>query len=122
VLTTLQRIHPIPFDVAIVDEASQLTEPMTLGPLNLAHRFVLVGDHRQLPPIVKNEAAQSVFLEGFEDFEDFEKRTDEPDAIKNIEIPSQLHDTGIAGLDRSLFERLIARLPHVMLDEQYRMN
>lgn len=119
VLTTLQRIHPIPFDVAIVDEASQLTEPMTLGPLNLAHRFVLVGDHRQLPPIVRNEAAQSVFLEGFEGFEDL---LDEPDAIKNIEIPSQLHDTGIAGLDRSLFERLIARLPHVMLDEQYRMN
>ena len=38
------------FDVVIVDEASQLTEPMTLAAINHAKRFVLVGDHRQLPP------------------------------------------------------------------------
>ncbi len=29
---------------------------------------------------------------------------------------------GCAGLDRSLFERLVDKLPHVMLDEQYRMH
>ncbi|MFB6154542.1 MAG: AAA domain-containing protein [Haloferacaceae archaeon] len=43
------------FDVALVDEASQLTEPGTLAALNLADRFVLVGDHRQLPPVVQAE-------------------------------------------------------------------
>ena len=43
------------FDVAIVDEAGQLTEPGTLGALNLADRFVLVGDHQQLPPVVQAE-------------------------------------------------------------------
>jgi DNA replication ATP-dependent helicase Dna2 len=41
------------FDVALVDEASQLTEPGTLAAINLADRFVLVGDHRQLPPVVQ---------------------------------------------------------------------
>ncbi|WP_264555572.1 AAA domain-containing protein [Halocatena marina] len=41
------------FDVAIVDEASQLTEPGTLAAINLAERFVLVGDHQQLPPVVR---------------------------------------------------------------------
>jgi DNA replication ATP-dependent helicase Dna2 len=41
------------FDVALVDEASQLTEPGTLAALNLADRFVLVGDHQQLPPVVQ---------------------------------------------------------------------
>ncbi len=43
------------FDVALVDEASQLTEPGTLAAVNLADRFVLVGDHRQLPPVVRAE-------------------------------------------------------------------
>ncbi len=41
------------FDVALVDEASQLTEPATLAAINLADRFVLVGDHEQLPPVVR---------------------------------------------------------------------
>ena len=43
------------FDVAVVDEASQLTEPGTLAAINRADRFVLVGDHRQLPPVVRSE-------------------------------------------------------------------
>ncbi|WP_435333141.1 AAA domain-containing protein [Haloarchaeobius sp. TZWWS8] len=41
------------FDVALVDEAGQLTEPGTLAAVNLAGRFVLVGDHQQLPPVVR---------------------------------------------------------------------
>ncbi|HEX9056578.1 MAG TPA: AAA domain-containing protein [Ktedonobacterales bacterium] len=40
------------FDVAIVDEATQLTVPALLGALRFARRFVLVGDERQLPPLV----------------------------------------------------------------------
>ncbi|RRJ28279.1 AAA domain-containing protein [Halocatena pleomorpha] len=43
------------FDVAIVDEAGQLTEPDTLAAINLADRFVLVGDHEQLPPVVRDD-------------------------------------------------------------------
>jgi DNA replication ATP-dependent helicase Dna2 len=43
------------FDVALVDEAAQLTEPATLAATNLADRFVLVGDHQQLPPVVQGE-------------------------------------------------------------------
>jgi DNA replication ATP-dependent helicase Dna2 len=41
------------FDVAVVDEAGQLTEPGTLAAANRAERFVLVGDHQQLPPVVQ---------------------------------------------------------------------
>ncbi len=44
------------FDCAVVDEASQLTEPATLAAVNLASRFVLVGDHEQLPPVSAAEA------------------------------------------------------------------
>ncbi|WP_336359733.1 AAA domain-containing protein [Haladaptatus sp. ZSTT2] len=43
------------FDVALVDEAAQLTEPGTLAAINLAEKFVLVGDHEQLPPVVQSE-------------------------------------------------------------------
>ncbi len=40
------------FDVAVVDEASQTTIPSVLIPLNMAEKFVIAGDHRQLPPVV----------------------------------------------------------------------
>ena len=40
------------FDYCIVDEASQITLPTCLGPLRFADKFVLVGDHNQLPPLV----------------------------------------------------------------------
>ena len=45
------------FDVCIVDEASQITLPTSLGPLLHARKFVLVGDHYQLPPLVQDKAA-----------------------------------------------------------------
>ncbi|UPW00753.1 AAA domain-containing protein [Halorussus gelatinilyticus] len=50
------------FDAALVDEASQLTEPNTLAAVNLADRFVLVGDHQQLPPVVRTENDLSTSL------------------------------------------------------------
>lgn len=46
------------FDVCIVDEAGQLTEPVCLGPLRQADSFVLVGDHNQLQPVVKSREAR----------------------------------------------------------------
>src|SRR3989440_8353309 len=45
------------FDVAIIDEASQLTVPAILGALRLAKRFILVGDEKQLPPLVLSKEA-----------------------------------------------------------------
>ena len=50
------------FDVCIVDEASQITLPASLGPLRYANRFVLVGDHYQLPPLVQSQLARSAEL------------------------------------------------------------
>ena len=43
------------FDTVVVDEAGQLTEPGTLAATTLGDRFVLVGDHQQLPPVVQSE-------------------------------------------------------------------
>ncbi|KAF9141112.1 Tripartite DNA replication factor [Mortierella sp. GBA39] len=46
------------FDYCIVDEASQITLPACIGPIRYADVFVLVGDHNQLPPLVKNVEAK----------------------------------------------------------------
>lgn len=60
--TALGLRHPMilkrRFDYVIVDEASQLTLPVCLGPLLLGDRFILVGDHYQLPPLVRHEQAR----------------------------------------------------------------
>ncbi|MEQ2264568.1 hypothetical protein XENORESO_012835 [Xenotaenia resolanae] len=68
VATTCMGIkHPIftrrRFDFCIVDEASQISQPICLGPLFYAKRFVLVGDHQQLPPIVQNQEARSLGMD-----------------------------------------------------------
>jgi len=44
------------FDRAVVDEAGQMDEPSTLAPLSVCRRFVLGGDHLQLPPVVQTAA------------------------------------------------------------------
>ncbi|GFP90454.1 DNA replication ATP-dependent helicase/nuclease dna2 [Phtheirospermum japonicum] len=46
------------FDICIMDEAGQITLPVSLGPLTLASKFVLVGDHYQLPPLVQSPEAK----------------------------------------------------------------
>ncbi|XP_053547814.1 DNA replication ATP-dependent helicase/nuclease DNA2 [Bombina bombina] len=48
------------FDFCIVDEASQISQPICLGPLFYADRFVLVGDHQQLPPLVQSSEARDL--------------------------------------------------------------
>jgi len=45
------------YDVAIIDEATQATIPSVLMPINRAKRFVLAGDHKQLPPTILSEKA-----------------------------------------------------------------
>ncbi|KAK5625901.1 hypothetical protein RRF57_001617 [Xylaria bambusicola] len=84
--TCLGVNHPIfnerTFDYCIVDEASQITLPICLGPIRLARTFVLVGDHNQLPPLVQNEEAR----EGGLDISLFKLLSDtHPDSVVNLE-------------------------------------
>ena len=48
-----------PFDLLVLDEAAQALEAACWGPLLMARRAVLAGDHLQLPPTVLSDAAQA---------------------------------------------------------------
>ena len=51
------------FDFCIQDEAGQSLLLAALGPLFLAHKFVLVGDPQQLPPVVKHQEAKKMGMD-----------------------------------------------------------
>jgi predicted DNA helicase len=63
----LEAIRDVKFDVAIIDEASQATIPSVLIPIAKAHRFILAGDHKQLPPTIISERAQELEKTLFEE-------------------------------------------------------
>ena len=53
ILHEMELLRDIKFDYIIVDEASMAMPSLTLLALRHGKRFILVGDHKQLPPIVK---------------------------------------------------------------------
>jgi len=63
----LESIARVKFDVAIIDEASQATIPSVLIPIAKAHRFILAGDHKQLPPTIISERAGALEKTLFEE-------------------------------------------------------
>ncbi|KAF3939552.1 hypothetical protein ABW19_dt0210524 [Dactylella cylindrospora] len=70
------------FDYCIVDEASQITLPVCIGPIRMAKKFVLVGDHFQLPPLVRSQEAKAGGL----DVSLFKLLSDtHPDSVVNLE-------------------------------------
>ena len=46
----------------VIDECGMCTEPETLLPMILSKKIILVGDHKQLQPVVKNKTAESLGL------------------------------------------------------------
>ena len=48
------------YDVAIMDEASQMIIPNSIGIIRLASSFILVGDHFQQPPVIQNPRAKNL--------------------------------------------------------------
>lgn len=50
----------IRFDVAIVDEASQLLEPAITGLLTRVDKAILIGDHMQLPAVSQQTSAEGM--------------------------------------------------------------
>jgi DNA replication ATP-dependent helicase Dna2 len=96
------------FDVAVVDEASQVLEGPMLALLAKAKKFILIGDHRQLPAVVTQEAETSAVAPAVADL-----------------LREQL---GLTNLRNSYFERLFRRAEaqwpyaHGTLANQYRAH
>jgi len=53
--TLWQRMRSVRFDYVIIDEAARATTAEMLVALVTGARFLIVGDHRQLPPFFDNE-------------------------------------------------------------------
>ncbi|CAE6444548.1 unnamed protein product [Rhizoctonia solani] len=90
--TCLSIDHPLfsrrTFDYCIVDEASQITLPSCLGPLRFADKFVLVGDHFQLPPLVKSKDARK----GGMDVSLFRRLSDaHPEAVVDLALQYRMN-------------------------------
>ena len=71
------------FDLAIVDEASQILEPGLVGILSKVRKFILIGDYKQLPAVVQQSEVESAVSD---------------EALRAI---------GLTDCRNSLFERLI---------------
>jgi predicted DNA helicase len=54
------------FDLAVIDEGSQASEPSCLLPIVLADKFIIAWDHKQLPPTVLSEKAKELEKSLFE--------------------------------------------------------
>jgi superfamily I DNA and/or RNA helicase len=59
-------IQDIEFDLCIVDEASKATATEVLVPMSRSHRWILVGDTKQLPPFQDEASRDAEFLEKYE--------------------------------------------------------
>lgn len=93
------------FDLVIVDEVSKATPPELLMPLLLGKRSVLVGDHRQLPPMFRSDSFE--------------------EAVANGELKAEDLKRFNTLVTASLFEELFLGAPEQIrevLCEQYRMH
>ncbi|GAA4358264.1 hypothetical protein GCM10023185_23720 [Hymenobacter saemangeumensis] len=96
------------FELAVVDEASQVLEAPMLALLAKVRKFILIGDHRQLPAVVAQEPEASAIA---------------PEAAELLQ-----QELGLTNLRNSYFERLFkkaeAQWPHAhgTLADQYRMH
>lgn len=96
------------FDYVIMDESSKASPAEALVPIGMAKNIIMIGDHKQLPPVVTRE-----------------------DAVKQ-KVKHQLEDNGLdfdKEFSESLFEKLIVAFEgnadleeySKMLNIQYRM-
>jgi superfamily I DNA and/or RNA helicase len=72
---TLEEYGLVSFDVAIIDEVSKATPLELLLPIMRARTTVLVGDHRQLPPLFQEGVDAQTFSDAAEEESDNQNRS-----------------------------------------------
>lgn len=63
ILFPLLRSFAVNFDVVIMDEASKATPPEMLLPLCFGKKSIVIGDHKQLPPMLNEKEFKEALLE-----------------------------------------------------------
>lgn len=58
-----KRLDDWEFDVALIDEAAQLSIPLAISVMSKTNKFIFVGDHMQLDPIIPTGTGNSMFSE-----------------------------------------------------------
>jgi DNA replication ATP-dependent helicase Dna2 len=58
-----KRLEGWEFDVAIIDEAAQMSIPQAIATMSKSNKFIFVGDHQQLDPIIPSGTGLSMFAE-----------------------------------------------------------
>lgn len=58
-----KRLDGWEFDVVIVDEASQLSIPLSIAAMCRTNKYIFVGDHKQLDPIIPKNSNNEMFAE-----------------------------------------------------------
>ena len=58
-----KRLAGWEFDVAIIDEAAQMSIPQAIATMSKSDKFIFVGDHQQLDPIIPADTGLSMFAE-----------------------------------------------------------
>ena len=64
-INTKALFKDLDFDIVIVDESGQIQIHNLIVPLSRAQKVILVGDHKQLPPVVSDEVLDEVNERGF---------------------------------------------------------
>lgn len=113
----LRELH---FDTLIIDEAGKANYAESLVPMMMADEYVLVGDHKQLPPYTNSELVKEMAMKRLLD-----KGIEEPEVDQNSQyLASEIEDI-MKDIGKSLFGDLIPRLPEsnqIMLSKQFRMH
>jgi Superfamily I DNA and RNA helicases and helicase subunits len=104
------------FDVAIIDEVSKATPPELLIPLMRAKKAILVGDHRQLPPMFKDQ--ENSYKEMIDHIEDESEEIKELLTMDNF---NKYRDMVTASLFKEYFEKADESIKATLL-RQYRMH
>jgi superfamily I DNA and/or RNA helicase len=116
--TNYRGAKDIEFDLVIQDEASKATPPELALPFIYAHKAVIIGDHRQLPPMVH--------IDDFIDELGFLKKISEGEENKEqINKLFQFIRSNKTEFQTSHFEKLYTQLPDNFksrFDLQYRMH
>ena len=104
------------FDVVIIDEVSKATPPELLIPLMKGKKAILVGDHRQLPPMF-NEHEKSYK----EIVNSLDEANEEIRDLMTVDNFRRFKNMVTASLFKSYFESADPSIKHSLLT-QYRMH